>query len=95
MESGDISMNCLSQKCLSHCRKKNKIGQENLVGGRSDTAQFFMVSLAAVKEGDKRSERQVGKSRALPASDGRVVSGTYLHMNQCDMTESPLNEICD
>lgn len=24
MESGDISMNCLSQKCLSHCRKKKQ-----------------------------------------------------------------------
>jgi len=54
MESCDISMDCLSQKWLSHCRKTSKIGQQNPVGGRSAKAQLFTVSLVAVKEEDKR-----------------------------------------
>lgn len=73
MESGDISLDCLSQKCLSHCRKKkknSKIGQQNPVGGMSDKARFFTVSLVAVKGEDKQSEEYLELS--VQATGGRL-----------------------
>ncbi len=67
MESGDISMDCLSQKCLSHCRgrkkkKKNKIGQQNFVGGRSDKAGFSRWVRLLWKEG-RQTECRASKER--------------------------------
>lgn len=53
MESGDISVDCLSQKCLFHCRGENKIGQQNPVGWRSDKAVRSTASAVAVNKGEK------------------------------------------
>ncbi len=70
MESGDISMNCLSQKCLSHYWKKKQDRSTEFSGWEEWYSSVFMVSLAAVKEEDKRSGKRVGKSWALSVSHG-------------------------
>lgn len=74
MESGDISMDCLFQKMpfLQQAKKKkpNKIGQQNLVGGKSDKAQFSRWVWLLWKEKDKQSAEQDRLSRAPCASHG-------------------------
>lgn len=87
LECGDISMDCLSQKMhfptpgKKHT-KKNKIGQQNLAGGRSDEARFSRW-LRLLSKGEE-------KSGALSAIHGGS-SQEHIYMNQGDMTESPPN----
>lgn len=87
LECGDISMDCLSHKMhfptpgKKHT-KKNKIGQQNLAGGRSDEARFSRW-LRLLSKGEE-------KSGALSAIHGGS-SQEHIYMNQGDMTESPPN----
>lgn len=88
LECGDISMDCLSQKMhfptpgKKHT-KKNKIGQQNLAGGRSDEARFSRW-LRLLSKGEE-------KSGALSAIHGGSSQEHIYIMNQGDMTESPPN----
>lgn len=77
----------IPENAFSHSRKKthkkNKIGQQNLAGGRSDEARFSRW-LRLLSKGEE-------KSGALSAIHGGSSQEHIYIMNQGDMTESPPN----
>lgn len=96
IESGDISMDCLSPKCLYYSlrrkKKPNKIGQHNLVGGRSDNTQFSQWFRLLRKEKRNREQsKEEYLQRSVRAMGGRLRNILTYESVWCDWVNSEWN----